>query len=164
MTSLCTPGVAGVIPCPCQNANYFDDSGCANPYPAGGASLSASGSPSLSTDTLHFATQRELPQALSILLQGTSVIPGGVVYGQGVRCVGGSLSRLFVTAAVDGSIRVPRAGDPSVSARSAQRGDTILAGDTRFYLVFYRTPLVQGGCPPSSTFNCTQTGSIVWTP
>jgi hypothetical protein len=164
MTSLCTPGVAGVIPCPCQNANTAYDSGCGNFVFDSGASLSANGTPSLSADTLRFATQHEWPEATSALLQGTSVIPGGVVYGQGVRCVAGSLARLYVAGAVGGSISVPRPGDPSVSALSAQRGDTIPAGATRFYLVYYRTPYVQGGCPPTSTFNCTQTGSVVWGP
>ena len=48
--------------------------------------------------------------------------------------------------------------------RSALKGDLIQAGDSRYYLVFYRDPIVLGGCPASSTFNCTQTGMVTWSP
>jgi hypothetical protein len=86
------------------------------------------------------------------------------VYGQGVRCVGGTLKRLFTQSAAGGSIFVPQwpAGDPPVSARSAAKGNPISAGQSRWYLVFYRDPIVLGGCPSGSTFNATQTGLVVW--
>jgi hypothetical protein len=51
-----------------------------------------------------------------------------------------------------------------VSVRSAALGDPIGPGTSRTYLVFYRDPNVLGGCPPTSTFNGTQTQQIVWTP
>jgi hypothetical protein len=65
-----------------------------------------------------------------------------------------------------GSITAPSygAGDLQVSARSAALGDTILAGQSRWYLVYYRDPIVLGGCPASSTFNATQTGRVTWSP
>jgi len=28
--------------------------------------------------------------------------------------------------------------------------------------VYYRDPVVPGGCPASSTFNATQTGRVAW--
>jgi hypothetical protein len=98
-------------------------------------------------------------------MEGNAVLTNGVVYGQGVRCVGGSLKRLFTkTASAAGSITAPdfSAGDPQVSVRSAALGDTILAGQSRWYLVYYRDPVVLGACPPSSTFNATQTGRVDW--
>jgi hypothetical protein len=66
--------------------------------------------------------------------------------------------------AVGGSILAPdfAAGDPPVSVRSAQRGDTILPGESRWYTAYYRDPVVLGGCPASSTFNATQTGRVDW--
>jgi hypothetical protein len=126
--------------------------------------LSASGIAYLSMDSLVFATVGEKPTATSILLQGTSSPGAGVVYGQGVRCAGGALRRLFVKTAVGGSITAPDfgAGDPSVAARSAARGDVIQPGQSRWYLVYYRDPNVLGGCPASSTFNATQTGRVDW--
>jgi hypothetical protein len=83
-----------------------------------------------------------------------------------VRCVGGRLKRLFTKTAMGGSITAPNfsAGDTTVSARSAAVGNPILAGQSRYYLVYYRDPIVLGGCPASSTFNATQTGQISWSP
>ena len=36
------------------------------------------------------------------------------------------------------------------------------AGASRWYAVYYRDPIVLGGCPAASTFNVTQTQRIVW--
>ena len=91
-----------------------------------------------------------------------TLISNGTVFGQGVRCAGGVLTRLYTKTASGGSIVAPQAGDPSISARSAALGDTIVAGETRWYLVYYRDPNVLGGCPASSTFNATQTAQIAW--
>ena len=86
------------------------------------------------------------------------------MFGQGVRCAGGSLKRLYVKSAVAGSITAPNlaAGDPTVSTRSAALGDVIQGGQSRWYLVYYRDPVVVGGCPATSTFNATQTGQVAW--
>jgi hypothetical protein len=40
----------------------------------------------------------------------------------------------------------------------------IQPGQSRWYLVYYRDPVVLGGCPASSTFNATQTGRVDWNP
>jgi len=113
---------------------------------------------------LTFTTSGEKPTATSILLQGTLLNAGGITYGQGVRCFGGTLKRLFTKHAVAGSITAPDfgAGVPTVSAPSAAKGNPISAGQSRWYLVFYRDPIVLGGCPTSSTFNATQTGQVDW--
>ena len=163
-TSLCDPGVGGVISCPCSNAPSGAGRGCDNSAGTGGATIAASGVAYLSMDSLVFTTSGEKPTATSILLQGPASPPAGMVYGQGVRCVGGALKRLFVKTAVGGSITAPNfgAGDPTVSARAATLGDTIQAGQSRYYLVYYRDPIVLGGCPAASTFNATQTGQVAW--
>ncbi len=165
-TSLCDPGAAGVIACPCSNPPSGTGRGCDNSAATGGASLAASGSAYLSMDSLVFTTSGEKPTATSVLLQGTAHAASGVVYGQGVRCVSGTLKRLFTKHAVAGSITAPDfgAGDPSVSVRSAALGDVIPSGQSRWYLVYYRDPTVLGGCPASSTFNSTQTGQVTWWP
>ena len=56
------------------------------------------------------------------------------------------------------------AGDLTVSARSAALGLPLQPGHTYTYLVYYRDPVVLGGCPATSTYNATQTGSMTWWP
>jgi Tol biopolymer transport system component len=165
-TFLCEPGVAGVGGCPCSNPPAGPGQGCDNSAGSGGAILSASGGTIVSSDSLVLSTSGEVPHALSIVVQGSSFVPTGIVYGQGVRCVGGALKRLFTKTADGGGLIAPDfgAGDPQVSVRSAALGDTILAGQSRWYFVYYRDPVVLGGCPPISTFNATQTGQVTWSP
>ncbi len=164
-TSVCDPGSDGVIACPCANPPSGPGRGCENSSATGGAVLDASGIAYVSTDSLIFTTRGERPSALSILLQGNGLLSGGMVYGQGVRCAGGTIiRRLFIAQASGGSITTPDfgAGDPTVSARSAAKGDVIQAGQSRWYLVYYRDPVVLGGCPSNRTFNATQTGRVDW--
>jgi hypothetical protein len=163
-TSLCDPGIDGVMACPCSNSSSGLGRGCDNSAATGGAVLSASGIAYLSVDSLVFRTTGERSTTLSIMLQGDAVVAPGLIYGQGIRCVEGILKRLYTKAASSGSITAPDfgAGDPTVSGRSAAMGDVIQAGQSRWYLVYYRDPVVLGGCPASSTFNATQTGQITW--
>ena len=88
----------------------------------------------------------------------------GALYGQGVRCVHGLLKRLYVKTAVAGSITAPQTGDPAVHLRSAQRGDPIQAGQSRFYAVYYRDPNIPFPCDSSRNFNITQTQGVLWGP
>jgi len=164
--SFCDPGIDNVITCPCGNPPSGPGLGCDNSASSGGASLSASGIAYLSLDSLVFSTSGEMPTATSILVQGDAAIPAGLVFGQGVRCAGGTLVRLYVKTAVAGSITAPDfgAGDPSVSVVCSQLGVPLQPGEPRTYLVYYRDPIVLGGCPGASTFNATQTGSISWWP
>ena len=161
-TSLCDPGTNGVIACPCSNTPSGPGRGCDNSAATGGAVLFASGIAYLSMDSLVFTTNAEKPTASSIVMQGNALLPNGLVFGQGVRCVGGTLKRLYTKTASGGSITAPLHGDLSVSARSAALGDVISAGQSRWYLVYYRDPNVLGGCPSGSTFNATQTARIDW--
>ena len=163
-TSLCDPGVGGVIACPCANPPSGPDRGCDNSSSTGGAVLSASGGTYLSSDSLVFTTSGEKPTALSIVSQWTSVNPTGAIFGQGVRCTSGTLKRFYTKSAWGGSITAPDfgAGDLQVSVRSATLGNTISAGQSRWYLVYYRDAMVLGGCSATSTFNATQTGRVDW--
>ena len=166
-TSLCDPGTGGVIDCPCGNPPSGPGRGCDNSAATGGAVLSATGAASLSSDSLVFHTSGERPSALSVVMQGNGSVAGGVVLGQGVRCVGGTIiRRLFYTVASGGSVHVPdfAAGDPTVSTRSTEKGDEIQAGESRWYLVYYRDPIVLGLCPNLHTFTATQTGRVTWSP
>jgi len=165
-TNVCDPGVAGVIACPCGNPPSGPGRGCNNSSGTGGAILVALGGPYLSSDSLWFGTLGEKPTALSIVSQWTGFNATGVVLGMGVRCTSGSLKRLYTKSASGGSITAPNlaGGDPQVSVRSAALGNPILAGQSRWYYVYYRDPTVLGGCPAISTFNATQTGRVDWMP
>ncbi len=164
MTHYCYPGVGSVLACPCSNAPAVTGLGCNNSDNTGGASIGAVGAPSIAADSLVFTTFGQKATATTVLLQGTAQNATGVVFGQGIRCVAGSLKRLYVKPAVAGGISAPASGDPSVSARSAALGDVLAAGLQREYMAYYRDPTVQGGCPATSTFNATSAGSVVWLP
>ena len=165
-TSLCDPGVNNVIACPCGNPPIGPGRGCNNSSFTGGAFLTASGIAYLAQDSLVFTTQLEKPTATSVLLQGTSSATNGFVFGQGVRCAGGQLKRMYVKIAVNGSITAPdgSTNDLPVSARSAQFGLPIQPGQPYVYQVYYRDSTVLGGCNALSTFNCTQAGSVTFWP
>jgi len=164
MLTVCHPGDEGVMGCPCANPPSVLGRGCDNSAGTGGALMTAAGTPSLGADTLVFTTGGERATALSLVLQGPVSLSGGTDFGQGVRCMAGTLKRLYSKTASGGSITAPQGGDPTVSARSAALGDPISAGQSRFYMTYYRDPNVLGGCPASSTINATQTGRVVWAP
>jgi Tol biopolymer transport system component len=165
-TSICDPGLNNVIDCPCGNAPAGRRRGCDNSSFTGGAVLSSSGIAYLALDSLAFTTADERTTATSILVQGDTLLTNGAVFGQGVRCAGGTLRRMYVKIAANGSITAPDllAGDPTVSSRSASLGTPIQPGQAYLYFVYYRDPVVLGTCPATSTFNCTQTGSVSWWP
>lgn len=164
--SLCEPGASGVAGCPCANPPSGPERGCDNSAATGGAKLVVRGNESFSSDTIVFSTEGQTISGTSLVVQGDGFRSSGGIYGQGVRCVVGSLKRLYTRVAVGGGIAAPNlyVGEPTVHARSAELGAPIPAGSTRYYFVVYRDPIVLGGCPGTSTFNCTQARAIVWQP
>jgi hypothetical protein len=161
-SSTCEPGTSGVIACPCNNAPSTSGVGCNNSSNTGGSQLAATGIARLRYDTVVFTTSGEKPTATSVVLQGNSASSTGVTFGQGVRCVAGTLKRLYMKTASGGSITAPQGTDLRVHARSAALGDTIAPGTHRYYGVYYRDPIVLGGCPAVSTFNITQQLDVLW--
>lgn len=159
--SFCHPGVGAYPACPCANPPAGAGRGCDNSSSTGGATLAGSGSALVAGDTLVLTTADERPTAFSIVLQGTSVSAGSQ-FGQGLRCVAGNLKRLYTKNASAGSIVAPGPGDASVSARSSALGDAIAAGSHRYYLVYYRDPVVLGACASNLTFNATQSLDVLW--
>jgi len=148
-------------PCPCGNVGMWGK-GCDNSHGTGGAFLSASGNASLSGDTLVLTSSGELPTSLSIVLQGNSTI-SPMSFGDGLRCAGGTLKRLYTKSASGGTVSAPQGAELSVSARSAALNDPLGAGATRLYQTYYRdgNPLF---CPApgGSTFNASGAVSITW--
>jgi hypothetical protein len=155
------PGDGSAAACPCGNSGA-PGHGCENSAATGGARLAATGIPVVANDTLQLTSSGELPSALSIVLQGTSRI-APVAFGDGLRCTGGLLKRLYVKTAVNGIVRAPQSGDPSVSARSAALGDPLQQGAARCYQVYYRDP-DPGFCPGpmGATYSISSGVQVVW--
>ena len=85
------------------------------------------------------------------------------MFGDGVRCVGGSLWRLAIRGVSGATLAYPEPGDPSVSARSAALGDVLVGGATRFYPTYCRDPaLTFCAFPAGNTYNATNAVEIVW--
>jgi hypothetical protein len=147
--------------CPCGNTGTLGR-GCQNSVATGGARMTGSGNPSLSSDTVVLSTIGELPTALTVFIQG-DVAVAPATFGDGLRCAGGTLKRLFVKSASGGAASAPGGGDPTISARAAALGAPIAPGSTRHYLINYRdsSPTF---CPdpPGYTFNSSNGLTVQW--
>ena len=159
-TSFCAGNASTPTACPCSNFG-FPGHGCENSSGTGGALLTAQGA--IAPDTVVLTSSGELPHALSIVLQGNVDALNGLVFGDGVRCVSGTLKRLYTKNAVNGTLTAPDAGDPSISAQSAAKGDPIAPGSTRSYQVYYRDPVL-GFCaaPPGDSWNVSNAMRVSW--
>ena len=163
-------GTDSIGNCPCTstagNQNGAPGHGCKNSTTgsigglmstAGNACVTATCGP----DTLTFTGTGLLPTGFSVLLQGSVDISPHVFLGDGIRCVGGTLKRLYVANAVAGTVVYPPPpGTPSISARSAALGDLLTAGSVRYYQIFYRDP-VAAFCPPGLV-NLTNGFKVTW--
>jgi hypothetical protein len=150
----------GPVACPCNNSGAAGQ-GCANSQNTAGALLVASGS--TSPDTLVMTSSGELFSALSILLQGNVDLANPLVFGDGLRCVGGSLKRLYSGDAFGGTVIFPPAGFPAISVRSATLGDPIVSGTSRSYQVYYRDPNPSFcSSPPGNTWNVGNAQRVNW--
>jgi len=137
--------------------------GCDNSANTGGALLSSAGT--TNPDTLVLTSSGELATVLSIFLQGDVSLATPVLFGDGVRCVGGNLKRLYAANAVGGVISAPQPGDPSITTQSTSLGDPIAPGSgaVRYYQTYYRDPdLAFCPAPPGDSWNVSSGVSITW--
>jgi len=139
--------------CPCGN-NGAAGNGCASSVNPNGANLAASGSASISNDTLSL-DGTGLPASSALYFQGTTQIAAGAgaAFGDGLRCAGGTVIRLGTKTSVGGASSYP-SGSPAVHVKG---GDS--AGDVRMYQCWYRN--AAAFCTPS-TFNLTNGVQITW--
>lgn len=133
-------GTAGA--CPCANFGGPGE-GCAHSGGMG-ALLEGSGSASVSGNLLAFHAQQLKPGQPALLFQGNNEVNGGLgmIFGDGLRCAGGSVVRLGVQAA-DASGGA--SWGPGLAAAAGWS-----AGQTRSFQVWFRDPL---GLPCGSNFN-----------
>lgn len=157
-TPMCSGDGSGAA-CPCGNSGDLGR-GCQNSAGTGGAQLYASGG--IAPDTLILRSEFELPTALSIFLQGNAVIPAAP-FGDGLRCAGGVLKRLYVKHAAHGLAVAPEPGDAGILQQSAALGDPIAPGERRYYQVYYRDPdLAFCPAPAGNAFNVSNMLKVVW--
>jgi hypothetical protein len=136
------------LPCPCGNAGQALQ-GCMNST-GFGAELHATGTDSASADDLCFKTITLPPGTSAILLQGSATT--NTPFGDGVRCVGGTLLRLgSQTADADGKTQ----HGPGLAAQGGWAN-----GQTRLFQTWYRNTL--GPC--GLGFNVSSAVSIAFGP
>lgn len=143
--------------CPCGNGSALaQGEGCVSSLgqagrlrPIGHARLSADDYTLIST---------QVPNGPALYLQGTSIAAGGagIVFGDGLLCCTGAVTRLGVVFASGNTSRYPRLGvDPAISYVSL-----LAPGDVRTYQAWYRDSNL-GYCT-SSTFNLTNAITVAW--
>jgi hypothetical protein len=139
--------------CPCGN-NGAAGHGCANSVNPSGANLDATGT--TNPDTIVLAGSGMPVTAACIYLQGD--LFDDAAFGDGVRCVGGTLLRLRAKVNSGGASQFP---DSTDTVTLSQRGGvTPGSGVTRAYQTYYRNAAA-AFCPPE-TFNVTDGATIVW--
>ena len=147
-------GDGSTTACPCGNSGLAGN-GCANSVNANGANLAGSGTASIAADTLVLSGSG-MPNSNALYFQGTTQIAS--LFGDGIRCAGGSVIRLGTKANVAGVSSYPVAGDLSVSAR----GGVTAGGSVRNYQIWYRN--ADPAFCTVSTFNLTNGLSVTWQP
>lgn len=167
--SFCSGDGSGTA-CPCGNIGAAGR-GCPNSVAAYGAYLCVGGNASVGADTVSIGAF-DMPLSTSLFVQGTERQNGGagVMFGDGLLCIGGSVVRLgtkmnsssaggcaFGSGTLSNGATYPGPGDPSIS----QRGQVPASGGTRHYQVWYRNG---AAFCTSATFNLTNAVTIVWVP
>ena len=140
-------------PCPCAN-NGATGNGCANSANANGGNLATTGS-TLANDVVLQGSGMPLTVAC-IYLQGDSL--ADTVFGDGVRCTGGTLLRLRTKVNSGGASSFPDSVE--TITLSARGGVTPGSGARRYYQTYYRNSAALF-CPPE-TFNVTNGVQIDW--
>ena len=157
-SAFCFGDGTGTTPCPCSNSSAPGaGQGCLNSTGVG-ARLDASGTPSVSNDSLVLTCSGLPANAPMLFFQGTSRLNlgNGVVFGDGLRCPGGVIVRIRQVVATGGTAVYPSPGDAPVSAAGA-----VPANSMRHYQAWYRN--AAAFCT-SATFNLSQGLTVSWSP
>jgi hypothetical protein len=143
--------------CPCGNSSPVGgNSGCLSSLGVGGKLVGA-GTASVSADA--FVLQgTQMPNSSALYFQGTAQQSGGAgaVFGDGLRCAGGTIIRLATKTNAGGASQYPDAGDPTVSVKGLDA-----PGNVRTYQVWYRN--AAAFCSVD-TFNLTNGWTMTWLP
>jgi hypothetical protein len=155
ITPMCAGDGSGTA-CPCGNSGAAGN-GCASSVSASGAHLAGSGNASVTADTLVITGSGMPATATCLYFQGTADVAAGAgaVFGDGLRCAGGTVIRLASKTNAGGASQYPGGGDPSISVKGAIPTE----GGTRIYQAWYRNA---GAFCTSSTFNLTNGLRVAW--
>lgn len=144
----------GGVDCPCGNvARPGAQSGCVNSTGTG-ASLTASGSPLISHDTLVLTVTNIPLDHTGVFYEGAFHLPG-LTFGDGTRCIGTPLVRVSKVSHATGHDSIPVPGGPPLSQQLG-----LTAGDTTAFQVFYR----DAGGPCNQGFNASNAILVHWGP
>lgn len=144
-------GSAGA--CPCGNTGATGR-GCANSVTTG-AGLYPSGTTSVSADTFSLQAFGLPTTTPCLFFQGTIGNSTGVSFGDGLRCVSGTVVRIGTKTASSGNAVYPQAGDVPISVR----GLVPAVGAQRAYQAWYRN--AASFCT-ASTFNTSSGVRVTW--
>ncbi len=143
-------GDGSTTACPCGNVGTAGN-GCPSSVNPNGGNLASSGTSSIAADTLTLLGTGMASSSV-LYFQGTTQI--ATVFGDGLRCAGGTVIRLGTKTNVAGASQYPELGDLSVSVRGS-----CVAGDIRNYQAWYRN--AAAFCT-ASTFNLTNGLNVTW--
>jgi hypothetical protein len=148
-------GTASMCPCGIGGAPGH---GCPSSVQPGGGLLTGAGLARVSCDSV-VLTATSLTNSSALLFQGTALLNGGlgVPFGDGLRCVAGTVIRIGTMNAVGGTVQWPAAGGLPLSTAPLVPP----SGGQRYYQVWYRNAAVF--CTPF-TFNLTNGVRIYWCP
>ena len=159
-TAFCVGDGTQATACPCANSGA-SGRGCQNSAGTGGGLLSLSGF--TESDSVLLQAEFVLPSSLVVFLQGNAVQNPALAFGDGVRCVGGALKRLYSKNALGGSALAPALGDLPLGARSALLGDPLAPGTSRWYQAYYRDPSASFcAAPAGNVWNVTSGVQVDW--
>lgn len=137
--------------CPCANDVAIGTvSGCRNSLGLGGK-LTSSGTASIAADSF-VLTGAQMPDSTALFIQGS--VLANAVFGDGLRCAGGTVVRLGQKTNFAGTSSYPVASDLGVAVKGA-----CSAGDARIYQTRYRNAAAY--CTVG-TFNLTNALRVVW--
>ncbi len=139
--------------CPCGNYGT-SGRGCANSATSG-AFLYQQGNPWLSADNVSLTAYGLPPTASCLFFQGTGIGASGTAFGDGLRCISGTVIRIGTKTASAGVAIYPEAGDAPISVKGLLPAD----GGWRGYQAWYRNAAAY--CTPA-TFNMTSGMRIIW--
>jgi T5SS/PEP-CTERM-associated repeat protein len=150
-TSFCECAAGG----PCGNDS--PDAGCANST-LSGAHLSAAGSRSVARDDLVLTAMNLPPSQPGLFFMGRSI--AAAPFGDGLRCVGGTLYRFPIAQASGAGLISLGPGLAGYASTHFPAAGQIMAGQVRSFQCWYRDP----GTPCGSAVNLSNAVELVFAP
>lgn len=140
--------------CPCLNFG-LTDRGCENGSYWQGCKLDGDGTASVSSDTVVLTADRGAKNQPGLFFQGDQEVNAGrgVIFGDGLRCAGGTTVRLEI-------VTTDAVGDAETTIDIGAAGG-VSGGDVRYYQFWFRDPVES---PCGGGFNTSNGYRVVWAP